>query len=599
LLGILAFLLFVGICAGPVIYAGFASRLARNLLKNRILTFSVVREVGCQLLAGRPDGARSHPLQKIHSLNTKTDIVIREAEEADVEDIRALFIAAYGNDYAFPEFFDDRFLKKQIFSDRCLMLVATDSDSGRILGTGSVVFDVGSFTDLVGEFGRLVVHPDGRGLGIGNRLMVERLGRVGQHLHVGLADNRVEHPFSQKISLHYDFFPAGYLPIHNGEPVALFARHFNDALALRRNHPHVAPSVHWLADHVLREAGMPGDYIIDEAATSYPAEDGFALEEMDPSEYVSLLRFERGRLRSRDIFGPVKLHFGFRELERRNTRYLLAKREGRCVGAIGYSQDTNIDRAVRISELIYLNEKPVRFLLSQLERLCAGEWGVDYIETDVSADAPRMQKTLLELGFLPIAYVPAGVFHYTERLDTVRMARYFVPVERSGISLVDAVKPIANGVIDRFNRQWIEPRLADELPRAPLFTGLNPEQTARVVNLFQRARFKDGEQIAREGERDGKAYIVISGRAEIVVGDRTAADFLEVGEFLGELSLLNHAPHSAGVRADGPVEAAVIEHESLESLLQVRRDIGYVIYRNLAKGLGKKLKRGSLAPDLS
>lgn len=524
-------------------------------------------------------------------MKTEGDIVVREAEETDAAEIRGLFGAAYGSDYAFPEFFDDGFLKKQIFSDKCLMLVAVDKDSGHILGTGSVVFDVGAFTDLVGEFGRLVVHPDGRGRGIGNLLMEKRLERVEKHIHVGLADNRVEHPFSQKIALHYGFFPAGYLPIHNGEPVALFARHFNDALSLRRNHPHIAPSLHWLADIALREAGLPADYIIDEESTSYPAEDGFTIAEMDPSEYVNLLRFERGRLRDRAVFGPVKLHFGFRELERRNTRYLLAMEGGRCVGAIGFARDTNIDRAVRISELIYLNEKPIRFLLTRLEHLCTVEWNVDYVETDVSADVPRMQKTLLELGFLPVAYVPAGVFHYTERFDTVRMARYFVPVERHGISLVDAVKPIANGVINRFNRQWVEPQLADDLPRAPLFNGLNLEQTARVVNLFRRVRFENGSWITREGDRDGKAYVVISGRAETVVGDVVGSDSLEAGEFLGELSLLNHAPHNTSIRADGLVEAAVIEHESLESLLQVRRDIGFVIYRNLARGLGTKLKR--------
>jgi hypothetical protein len=37
----------------------------------------------------------------------------------------------------------------------------------------------------------------------------------------------------------------------------------------------------------------------------------------------------------------------------------------------------------------------------------------------VSAHAPRMQRTLIELGFLPVAYLPALVFHDVERLDVV------------------------------------------------------------------------------------------------------------------------------------------------------------------------------------
>ncbi len=516
---------------------------------------------------------------------------VREAVESDVDQIRLLFQSAYGSDYAFPQFFHPLFLKKQIFNEDTLMLVAEDTAQRRLLGTASVVFDVGAFTDLVGEFGRLVVHPDGRGRGIGNRLMEERLARVSEHLHIGLADNRVAHPFSQMISLQYGFAPVGYLPIHNGEPVALFARHFNDALALRRNHPHVASPIYWLASAAMQSVGLQCDAIADETAKAYPSYGDFELEEMSATGYASLLRFERGRLRNRDIFGPVKLHFGSRAHRRHNTSYLLAKRDGHIMGAIGYSLDTNIDNALRIFELIYLNEEPVRFLLHEVERRCRESWKVDYIETDVSADSPRMQKTLLELGFLPVAYVPSGVFHYVERLDTVRMARYYIPLDNEGVSLIDPMEPIANGVVRQFNRQWIEPVLASSLPRTAVFAGLEAEQTACLANLFRKVRFETGDWILREGSCDGKAFVLLSGKAEVSVGARVSADVIGAGEVLGELALLNHAPHSANVRAASPIEAAVIEQEDLERLLAARGDIGFILYRNLARGLGSKLRR--------
>jgi GNAT superfamily N-acetyltransferase len=508
-----------------------------------------------------------------------------------VHQVRTIFQAAYGDDYAFPHFFDTAYLKKLVFSDDCLMLVAVDDSNGRLLGTGSVVFDVGAFTDLLGEFGRLVVHPEGRGRGIATQLMNARLARVAEDLHVGLADNRVEHVYSQKISLQHGFAPVGYLPIHNGEPVALFARYFNDSLDLRRNHPHIAPPIHWLADAAMRNVGLPCDAIVDESAAAYPADGDFAVEEMSANGYARLLRFERGRLRNRDIFGPVKLHFGSRALRRHNTSYLLAKHEGQLVAAIGYSRDQNIDNAVRIFELIYLNERPVRYLLSQLEHRCQN-WGVDYIETDVSADAPRMQKTLLELGFLPLAYVPAGVFHYVERLDVVRMARYFVPLPMDNACLVDEMQPIAHRVIDNFRSQWIEPVLAAALPQTFIFRGLNAEQTACLANLFQRVTFSQNQLIARQAARDGKAFVLIAGTAQIVV-DKGVTDVIRSGEFLGELSLLNHAPHSADVRALETCESAMIKHEDLIKLIQTRGDIGCILYRNLAVGLGEKLKRSA------
>lgn len=118
-------------------------------------------------------------------------IQIREATEDDVAAISEVFHACYGDDYTFPEFYNETFLKKLVFSDDTLGLVAEDTDSGRVLGTASVVLEIGALTDLVGEFGRLAVHPDGRGEGLGNLLMKGRLERVSDRLHVGLVDGRV------------------------------------------------------------------------------------------------------------------------------------------------------------------------------------------------------------------------------------------------------------------------------------------------------------------------------------------------------------------------------------------------------------------------
>ena len=66
---------------------------------------------------------------------------------------------------------------------------------------------------------------------------------------------------------------------------------------------------------------------------------------------------------------------------------------------------------------------------------------------------------------------------------------------------------------------------------------------------------------------------------------------VRAGECLGEMSLLTAAPHSATATALTHVETAVLGHQDLAELIRLRPDIGLHLYKNLAVGMGEKLKR--------
>ncbi len=185
-----------------------------------------------------------------------TMITVREATGRDVAAIRDIFLACYGIDYSDPRCYDEQQLTRLVYSPDSLILVAEESETGRVIATASVDLEVGAHADLVGEFGRLAVHPDYRQQGIAKLLMSERINRVKDRLGVALVEARVANPHSSRVAEAHHFAVVGFLPLRwllrERESLALFVRYFGHSLALRRNHPRVIPEVYPLAHLALR-----------------------------------------------------------------------------------------------------------------------------------------------------------------------------------------------------------------------------------------------------------------------------------------------------------------------------------------------------------
>ena len=522
-------------------------------------------------------------------------IRVREAREEDVGQIREIFLTVYGTDYPHRELYDELWLKRSVFTDDALILVAEDTDSGHVVGTASVLFDFGAHSDLVGEFGRLAVRPEYRRMQVGKLLMDKRLEAIKNRLHVGLVVARTVHPYAQRISLAQGFIAAGFLPLkhffRHRESVALLARYFGDALTLRRNNPRIIPEAYGLANLVMNQPPFTPDFIVDEDSASYPAGGDYRLERLQAEGYPALLRIERGRVKNREIFGPMRLDYGFFKLQARQTNYFLARSGGQIVGAVGYTMDP-VEHTVRVFELIALADDVVRFLLAELERKCREEMGIEYIEVDVSAYAPRMQRTLLELSFLPVAYVPAMVFYQVERLDIMKMVRLNKLQDLGPLGLTDPIQAVADVVMRGFSACTIAPRMAQAIKEVPLFHGMNTEQATRLAGVCAVRNVETGHQLFAGRDPSDRLYLVLQG--EVAISSDPSSRVIgtvHTGETCGEVSLLSARPHSATATAVSHIEVAELLRRDLEDLIRRRPDIGMIIYRNLAIGLGDKLLR--------
>jgi CRP-like cAMP-binding protein len=109
--------------------------------------------------------------------------------------------------------------------------------------------------------------------------------------------------------------------------------------------------------------------------------------------------------------------------------------------------------------------------------------------------------------------------------------------------------------------------VVDHLANVPLFRGMTESARDAVAELAQETHFEDGDTVTREGD-EGDAFFVIVDGGLIVSRNGMTLRELGLGDFLGEISLLDGRPRTATVTADGPVKALVIRRPEFIELME-------------------------------
>jgi predicted N-acetyltransferase YhbS len=519
-----------------------------------------------------------------------TQIHVRNVNEADLAAVRDLFYRCYGEEYPYKEFYNDEWLKRSIYQDSYLFLLA--ELEGQVVGTASVYFEVGAYSDLCGEFGRLAVDPNCRGQGVGLALMQARLDFAERRLHFGLTECRTAHPFAQRISEKFQLRPIGFLPqkvlLQQRESLMMMGKVMDSARELRRNNPRVIPEAFLLGQQALENTGFRPDLIAVEDADGYPIGTNFVVEELTESSLPSLLRIERGRLSRRQVFGNLQLSYGLFMLESRNSRYLVARDDGRIVGAVGFTLD-KIGRSIKVVELIDLRDDVAGFLLKELDRWARDKYKAEYIEITVSAYWPDIQRTLSNLGFVPVAYCPSFVFHEVERLDTIKMAKLYVPLDIDKAQLTDDSRVIFDLVRQGFEEKRLGISVNETTRQMAIFSHLEEGELTKIAGLCQVIERDAGAVILRAGERGDVFYMIMNGRMDIYSPDHVLIGHVEAGDFLGEISLVANQPYNATAVAASDVQLVVLKQKDFETLINHHPRIGMKVMRNIAVSVGDKL----------
>jgi CRP/FNR family transcriptional regulator, cyclic AMP receptor protein len=132
-----------------------------------------------------------------------------------------------------------------------------------------------------------------------------------------------------------------------------------------------------------------------------------------------------------------------------------------------------------------------------------------------------------------------------------------------------------------------------QLATSELFRDLN-KRDFRVIDAFvQERRFLAGEVIFDAGDEAQALYVVVSGKVAICLPEheKTPLAVLSVGDFFGELGLLDDSPRSAQARALEPVVLIVLSRTDFERLMNSHARIASRISLQLARHMGLRLRQ--------
>jgi len=128
---------------------------------------------------------------------------------------------------------------------------------------------------------------------------------------------------------------------------------------------------------------------------------------------------------------------------------------------------------------------------------------------------------------------------------------------------------------------------ADYLAEISIFSKFKPEDLKRLGQKCRNCSYQMGDVIIREGDRDGRLFVLVSGKVDVIKSYRTPKAkrlrILTAPCYFGEMALIDDMVRSATVVARGKVEALCLDqwnlHEEIERCPALAIELLQMLYR--------------------
>jgi CRP/FNR family cyclic AMP-dependent transcriptional regulator len=122
------------------------------------------------------------------------------------------------------------------------------------------------------------------------------------------------------------------------------------------------------------------------------------------------------------------------------------------------------------------------------------------------------------------------------------------------------------------------------LSKVPLFSNCSAAEVAALAAVAQEHAYTAGQIIVTQGTPGQAFYMVLAGRVEIVRDTNSLGTF-GVGDFFGEMALLDQAPRSATIRAVEDTTCLMLSNWDFRALLEQHPSIAIKLLEVLSRRL--------------
>jgi CRP-like cAMP-binding protein len=519
---------------------------------------------------------------------------IRRATAADAPKWLDLVQATLGAQYPVKAIYDPGWIASQLDVETGQETWVAEVD-GRFNGSISFLKSDSVSSNPVANLGRNLIRPEGVADGSAEKLLRSVKDLTAKRNEMAIVRIAATDNAQQILFENLGFVCVGFQPLKHmlqqRVGVLFYVHGANSVLVTRTPLSESLPDVSELSAVVLDKLQIPNAMVVRDGASGYPLQCDLKVHEATMEEY------QQWRVQAESSNPPAEVsgrfNYGLGLMRIRGAlamRALLGEQDNKKVAGLGYYFDEQ-DRCARVTEAFCSDDLSMGALLAHALRSVQEQLNAVYTEVDILATAPRLLKSAEQLGFVPVAYLPAFFCGKGRFSDVVKMVKLNLPYAlESGDFTAHASSMVK--IIDRsFEDQKLGLAIINLLRPLSMFAGLGDGELRKIARLFVQKLYRPGEQVFAKGDSGDEAFVVLRGKISIKLeSESPAVAQLGDGKVFGELAFLDGAPRAAFAVATQPSILLVMKRTAFAEVVRREPNLGMVVMRNIAQDLALKLR---------